>query len=327
METESLKDDAPETSSTYCSSCLEDFDKQVLYRCSSCDSGVDSKNYLCESCILWHLRRNHEIIDDKGYPPATCNTHKMMSVLFCNDCDFVLCRNCITDHSGHSFQSVDTKSSEIRRSIFGYLNKIEEKSKPLKHLETVSEELSTKVCDFRSSLSEENLVETLKSLYNGVVESNLASWIKIVDEKIEKCESQMSVEGSAPETSSIGSSTGSLQKFVRPDVFRKHIRGVRDEVDNDTKCLKKMLLLSNGKCITQFNEAKSGVKSSIEKCEMELRKHACLEWSTDVNDIILNSISDALSSLKLYLIQNIGIEIEQPLEETSFETDTKTLDV
>ena len=179
--------------------------------------------------------------------------------------------------------------------------------------------------DFRSSLSEEKLIETLKSLYNGVIESNLSSWMKIVDEKVKKRESQMSGEESAPEISSAETSTGSLQKFVGSELFRKRIREVTDEVDNDTKTLKKMLLLSDANCITQFNGAKCGVESSIEKCGKEIGKHACLEWSAEAEDIIRNSISGVLSSFKLCLIQNIGIEVKQPLEGTLFETDTKNI--
>ena len=38
VEIESLKADAPETSSTSCSSCLEVFDLELLYRCSTCNS-------------------------------------------------------------------------------------------------------------------------------------------------------------------------------------------------------------------------------------------------------------------------------------------------
>ena len=332
IENESLEIDAvPDTSTTSCSSCVEVFDLEHLYRCSTCNGKSEDERqanqsiYCCESCITSHIRRKHEVVDNRGYSPATCDTHKKISALYCKDCDFVLCHNCMTEHSGHSFQSVDTKSLEVRKNIFEYLNKIEEKSKPLKQLQTVSEESSKEVGNFRSSLSEEKLIETLKSLYNGVIESNLTSWVEIVDEKFKERESQMSDEESAPEISSVETSTGSFQKFVGSESFRKRIKEVTDEVDNDTKRLKKMLLLSDGNCITQFNEAKIGVESSIEKCGKEIGKHACLEWSAEAEDIIRNSISDALSSFKLCLIQNIGIEVKQPLEETSFETDTKNI--
>ena len=141
VETESLKADAPETSSTTCSSCLEVFDVEHLYRCSTCNSKSEDEkqanqsNGCCESCITIHIRRKHEVVDNRGYSPTTCDTHKKISVLYCNDCDSVLCHNCVTEHSGHSFQSVDTKSSEVRKSIFDHLNEIEGNSKPLKHLE------------------------------------------------------------------------------------------------------------------------------------------------------------------------------------------------
>ena len=323
-----LVDEPPSAS---CCSCFKVFDPEVLYRCSTCNSKNENEgqaanqpiHHHCESCITSHLRRKHEVVDCKGYSPAQCDTHEKLCAMYCRECNSVLCHSCIMDHSGHSFQSLDTKSSEVRKKIFEYLNEIEEKSKPLNHLETVSEDSSKKVGDFRSSLSEENLIKTLKSLFNGVIESNLPSWIEIVDEKIKTRESQMSVEGSPPEI--VKSFTGSLHKFVRSDVFRKRIREVTDEVDKDTNRLKKMLLLSNGKCITQFNDAKNGVESSIEKCGKELRKHVCLEWVADVDDIIRNSISDALSSFKLSLIQNIGIQIGKPLKETSVETDTKNI--
>ena len=342
VETESLKADAPETSSTTCSSCLEVFDVEHLYRCSTCNSKSEDEkqanqsNGCCESCITIHIRRKHEVVDNRrGYSLTICDTHKKISVLYCNDCNSVLCHNCVTEHSGHSFQSVDTKSSEVRKNIFEFLNEIEENLKPLKQLETVLEESSKEVGDFRSSLSEEKLIETLKSLYNGVIESNLASWIEIVNkikereisEKTDKDVTKISktdvsiAANSRNSNNDLAKSSADekLRKPIHSEVFRDHIKEVTEGVDKSMKSLKKMLLMSEGSCITQFNGAKSGVESSIEKCRKELGKHACLEWSAEAEDIIRNSISGALNSFKLCLMQSISVETAEHLQKVPFE--------
>ena len=70
-----------------CSSCLEVFDLEILYRCSTCDfikqnkeELTDLMSFFCESCVLCHLRRRHEIVDSKGYPPDICDTHKKAAI-------------------------------------------------------------------------------------------------------------------------------------------------------------------------------------------------------------------------------------------------------
>ena len=339
-ETESLDTNAePETSTASCSSCFEVFDLELLYRCSTCNSKNEDEeqnnqtNYCCESCITSHIRRKHEVVDKRGYSPAICDTHKKLSALYCNECESVLCHSCIMDHSGHTYQSLSQKSSKVRKNIFEYLNKIEEKSKPLKHLETLSEDSSKKVGDFRSSLRDENLVETLKSMYNGVIESNLASWIEIVDEikmrevsektdgdATEKYTSDVSIDSSSHGSHSYLSNASADEKFqtlIHSEAFRDHIKEVTDGVNKSTESLKKMLSMSDGNCITHFNANETVIKASVEDCEEELGKHACLEWSAEAEDYIRNSISDALRSLKLCLIQSISVEIVKLYDKTS----------
>ena len=213
--------------------------------------------------------------------------------------------------------------------------------KPLKQLETVSEESSKEVGDFRSSLSEEKLIETLKSLYNGVIESNLASWIEIVDKiKAREISVKTDKDGTKmvlhlmlvllliPVTAIMISPSlqRKLRKPIHSEVFRDHVREVTEGVDKSMKSLKKMLLMSEGSCITQFNGAKSGVESSIEKCRKELVKHACLEWSAEAEDIIRNSISGALNSFKLCLIQSISVETAEHFQKVPFEAVVTKID-
>ena len=342
-EIESFDNDlVDETPSASCCSCFKGFDPDVLYRCSTCNNKSENEgqlanlpiHYHCESCITSHLRRKHEIVDCKGYSPATCDTHEKLCAMYCSECNTVLCHSCVMDHSGHSFQTLDTKSSEVRKNIFQYLNNIEEKSKPLKHLETVSEDSSKRVGDFRSSLSEENLVETLKSLYNGVIESNLSSWIEFVDQIKKREMPEMTDEDatkiSSSDVSIVASSHGGSndlsnasadEKFrtlIQSEVFRDHIREVTEGVEKSTESLKKMLLMSEGNCITNFKGNETVIKASVGNCDEELGKHACLEWSAEVDDIIRNSISDALRSFKLCLIQSIRVETVKHYKKVPF---------
>ena len=349
-EIESSDKELVDETSASCCSCFKVFDPEVLYRCSTCNSKNENEgqaanqpiHHHCESCITSHLRRKHEVVDCKGYSPAQCDTHEKLCAMYCRECNSVLCHSCIMDHSGHSFQSLDTKSSEVRKKIFEYLNEIEEKSQPLNHLETVSEDSSKKVGDFRSSLNEKNLVETLKSLYNGVIESNLTFWIEILN-KIKKREVPEKTDEDPAKISTSDVTIGSsyhdsssdlahsladkkLRKRIHSDVFRDHIREVTGGVDKSTECLKKMLLMSEGNCITHFNESEILIKASVEDCEETLGKHACLEWSADVDEIIRNSISDALRSFQLCLIQSISVEIVKPFYKAPLKTVVTKID-
>ena len=256
------------------------------------------------------------------------NLCQKVSASYCNECNVIVCLDCVFDHSGHTFQRISKKSSEVRKIIFDYLNRVEEVSKPLKRLESVSNESATKVTTLNSSLDEKQLTQRLKDLFVSVIESNSQLWLDIVrsvsNSKIEaistpplsheitkkrpRNETFCKIDTSTHKRSKIsGESTKQLQTFVA-------------KLDDNVENLKKMLQISDGNCIAEFKKSQAGLNMFFRKCEREVARHLCLEWSIGLDGLIRDSICHLLSSVKFCSVQSISMETIAPFKEFFIET-------
>ena len=86
-----------------CSSCDESFLHTEVYRCGSCDTERSdeatsdlAKDFLCEMCVVCHIRKDHEVLDCKGYRPAICDKHKVISSMLCETCSEIFLSNAMS---------------------------------------------------------------------------------------------------------------------------------------------------------------------------------------------------------------------------------------
>ena len=317
-----------------CLSCLEEFSPENLYRCGTCMDPQDSdqQNNLCESCILWHLRRNHEINDYRGYRPAVCDVHERICILFCNECEIVFCQNCFVQHSGHKFQSLIQKSVEIRKSIFDYLTKIELLSKPMKHLESVSVDSFAQVADLNLSLGEDSVTQTLEEIYQKVIQSYKPLWKQIAAANHQVILSESSIEDRASTSvldelhPSENSNDEESPRFEAVQSFRERIKIVVDTFDGKMNELKMMLQLSDGNCISSFTQAEVKLQAHVKKFDDELSLHSCLEWKIGLENFLRNSLTVALKSKQARRVKITRLEKIVPFKEWTIRSEQTNVD-
>ena len=107
-----------------CNSCDRMFAKTGMFGCKSCSSNEQSTNpdnqlrkLYCKLCIVvLHIRKKHEVVDDRGYAPAVCDEDDDICQYFCKICQEIFCADCIESHMTHSFQPISqsSRSSEKR---------------------------------------------------------------------------------------------------------------------------------------------------------------------------------------------------------------------
>ena len=132
-----------------CVICLSNLATAALYRCTTCHSGkneASSVEFLCEDCLVPHIRKGHSVIDSKGDEPLTCTEHGFLCLQYCKSCNIPFCCKCLQIHSEHKFQSMDGKASEVRAEVFEVLTELESKEKPLRvKQETLSNALQKNI--------------------------------------------------------------------------------------------------------------------------------------------------------------------------------------
>ena len=238
-----------ENENSECSSYMETLPLTVMYRCKSCradSSAAESdgimasrdETFYCRLCIVGpHLRRNHEIVDSKGYNPAVCDEHRNLCLYYCETCPCVFCSDCTKSHNLRKFQPLEEKASEVRGKIFAYITSSEEQSKPLKHKEAVTQCCFKKKADFRNSLEENKLADTLCSNYEQEIRSNTKEWCRILKDVLHDDETQ------------------TMTLF-------EQLKAVNAESVVSYNKLKELLPTSEGNLLKQFIDAEAALKSS-----------------------------------------------------------------
>ena len=107
-----------------------------LFHCQTCDNNGDQfelgVEYLCHTCIVHHLVIHHTIVDRKGEKPLVCRGHKMLQHEYCRTCDVTFCWRCMSIHSGHTFEPLEERASELKGKVIEMLTELELDEKPLR---------------------------------------------------------------------------------------------------------------------------------------------------------------------------------------------------
>ena len=283
-----------ENESSECYSCMEKFPFNVMYRCKSCpvnseaesDKMMASSNeiFYCRLCIVGpHLRRNHEIVDSKGYNPAVCDEHRNLCLYYCETCLCVFCSDCTKSHSLHKFQPLEEKAPEVRGKIFAYITSSEEQSKPLKHKEAVTQSCFKKKAAFRNSFERNKLTDTLCSNYEQEIRSKTKKWCETLKDVLHDDETQ------------------TVALF-------ENLKSVNAESGESCVKLKELLQTSEGNLVKQFTDAEASLKFSAGDQKNELKMHIHMEWTEELHILIHNSINQALKSVKIPGIARVQME-------------------
>ena len=270
-----------------CHSCSKLCSTEELFRCQSdvCskksavdDSEIANQLFYCKMCIIFHLRKKHEIIDHRGYTPAICEEHENLVQYFCVECSVVFCSDCIVKHSNHSFEPVSERASKVRKSVFGLMEKYETLSKPIKHQEDVVKNGANFISRWSRPLSREKLTETLRKVYESVIASNV--WDKYApqscDEPISNCSDLLEIVSQG---------------------------------ENNATLLKNLLGMSDGQCVKNFVVSESNFETSVSKQKKELEKHIFLEWTSNLESIVKSSIRTAARKIKLPKMKKVDFEV------------------
>ncbi|XP_063726959.1 transcription intermediary factor 1-alpha-like [Symsagittifera roscoffensis] len=182
-------------SNSVCVSCEDTFPNIKLNRCQSCSEKQDNAavvEFLCEDCVIAHIRKGHTVVDSKGNEPLTCSKHSLICTEYCATCDVPFCLKCIGNHSDHKFQSVDEKASEVKAKVFEILEELEMKEKPLRLKQKANADVYSQnkqlVHDLKEMVKEEckKLEEHLLRKIDEKLELNndLSSELKSIYEKL-----------------------------------------------------------------------------------------------------------------------------------------------
>ena len=266
-----------------CCLCNEKFGETESYRCSTCNivSNTDglplpkSLEVFCEVCIVSaHIRKGHKITDSRGYQPVVCDKHRMLSVMFCYDCDIILCYKCMELHSSHRFKSIAEKAKEVKKSVFEYLDKFEELAKPAKRRKFNLKEAFDKRNEIKSSLEQDNIVTTLSEAYKQVLLSKASHWKSKMDEREVECVSNLG-----------------------PNDYESAC-SVFNDADTYTVTLKEMLAKSDSVCVAAFQMATKFLDTSLDTQKKVLKKHHSLQWCEPLQNIVEKSIKYTIDNLE-----------------------------
>ena len=170
-----------------------DHDK-VEVKCEACISGHNAESFchqcamfICHTCINVHLTmiavfKGHEITSlqdlKKDEPGKTASTkvpnikeclHNKETDTYCFDCDTLICRDCVVDHRGHTFQFSAVAAPEMK----------EELMKELEPLRQVGDRLSRAVEEVKFTRHE---VEAQGESVAQKIHQSLGKFLKIVEE-------------------------------------------------------------------------------------------------------------------------------------------------
>ena len=121
-----------------CWSCGEP--EKNLYSCDTCESQFSAattgssheKRCFCDSCVVQHVRKGHDVKNAKGQPPMVCSAHNNLHSHFCRTCDVTFCVKCLQEHQDHQLATVEERAKEVRKEVFKILTEAEMSEKPVR---------------------------------------------------------------------------------------------------------------------------------------------------------------------------------------------------
>ena len=260
-----------QTSNFDCYFCRKKMVQTEIYRCGSCLSDLQEgeTRVFCENCILIHIRKGCEVVDNKGYTPQICDVHQNLCLMYCSDCETTFCFNCIGPHCPHRFMPASEKASEVRKEIFEALEKFDKLSKSMAFREADFRNNTNEIDELYSELTEEKLLDFFSNRYANEFSDHASELSKIFERKISLIEKENSLET---------------------------VNGIISKAGVQVENLRKMLSLSDSVCISTFYDSKSEIYSSIKAQSLELELHTAKTWCNDLRTLTKSSIASALES-------------------------------
>ena len=272
-----------------CASCEQTFSHWELYHCGTCYKGNSDENsdnlakeLLCEMCVACHIRKNHEVVDYKGYRPAICDEHKLISSMYCSECNVVFCFKCNGVHSNHEGQNspvtITHQATTVRAQIFEYLTKFDSKAKQIALKKNSVEERYSTDSDYRTS-SVEQIVSEFGDLCQEIIQENSANWEAVLKKKAEREQS---------------------------------IRGICDRADRHVSALRSMLSMSESVCVSKFSQVSKELDSSIREQEKVLASTLDIRrWNKSLKNVVEDSLERLIETLNMQPFDHFSEEVVQ----------------
>ena len=64
-----------------CSGCEESIAEELLYKCTQCNMSDEPEalsDFLCDQCLVLHIKKGHTVLDHRNMKPAVCPDHKQL---------------------------------------------------------------------------------------------------------------------------------------------------------------------------------------------------------------------------------------------------------
>ena len=167
-----------------CASCEISGDLEAFYKCTQCHAQKETieatVQYLCELCIITHVRKGHAVVDHRSLKPVVCTEHKQLSLDYCTTCEEMFCAKCLGKHRKHDSVSLNEKAIEVRGKIFEMLSECEKIEKEaLKKNEYVSAVVSTHKIDADGLIQKvETLLDKVKKSMTEEIRSRMNEFQK-----------------------------------------------------------------------------------------------------------------------------------------------------
>ena len=286
--------DTTEEGEPVCHSCSKTFDSDCLFRCKTCAMSMQLSNknqtvkLFCKMCIVvLHMRKNHEIIDHRGYEPAKCNKHENLCHYFCEDCQNILCADCIETHIGHKLQTISVKAREVRKEVFNYLYKNEEFSKPVNFRHAIIQDCFDTIPNKDKLTEEKNLAKVLRTKCKKIISANAAEYSQII-------------------AHNHLISTQSSSVISEEDLEK--IRMAFTETSEKDVSLRTLLQLSDGNLIKKFQDSFKQLQIPEEDQENQFPKHIFLQKKISLDECIENAFETAMESFQIPQIEVINMQ-------------------
>ena len=151
-----------------CTNCEDAFPVENIFKCVTCSDTITDPaqplEFFCDGCVTYHIKKNHQIADNRGFEPFVCKDHKQLCSEFCKTCEKLCCVKCLRDHIKHEVEPLKKKASEVRAKVFEALTQWELNEKPARaKKELVSATLASRREDAEKLIDYvENQIEKIK---------------------------------------------------------------------------------------------------------------------------------------------------------------------
>ena len=317
-ESSNLDDGIPDSGLTdvkngpICGVCDEKLTAQNAFRCDTCQLFNEANTeeiVFCEFCIaMIHVRKGHEVIDNKGYKPAICQKHRMLSLMFCYDCQVVFCFKCLGPHCSHKYSPVSEKASEVRKEVFECLNSFEELAKPFKRKENKMKQAFDERQRCLNDLDHDKLEETLSKFFINAIKDSAPELAKSTNEALSKLDTQSNTE------------------FLDEAKLNAVCQMSKDADENVIR-LRELLLMSEGVAVEKFLQLSDEFNTLIEVKRKELDSFVCLDWCSRWEDIARDCLEKSVTKLQVPKVRSFALLNRQPIESSEFDVNVTDVSV